>query len=354
MNARVTSSRTTKHRQSGREKIQVKAFAETWCKILVSFADRDKNKKDRKEEKTMRKNTVIAVVAAVTMTTAAGVGIGGYMMGRNTAKGTVAVEATANGTVAEAANVVVNTNTNSNTNTTAATTPAAAGTTAETKTAAAPRQFTVTPADYTVYCAVPDLNVRTAPDAGNSTVVGCVKQGQALHVTGEVVEYTWLQVDFNGKVCYVSSPYVQKTAPGTETKEESKESATAETLVVSLDGVNYAKENVTAGMTVADAKDALLYVGGVDVDKNVCEMQVVKVSFCKCNLDGTSQEMTDDQVLEAGNAYYTQITVAAKENTGKTVHFANELALSQDLARNFRIESIGTDSVTLASHFHTV
>lgn len=314
----------------------------------------------------MKKNAVIAVVAAVTMTTAAGVGIGGYMMGRNTTKGTVAVEATAQGSAAGAANVVVNTNTSpaattpatttpAATTPTATTTPVAAGTTAETKTAVAPRQFTVTPADYTVYCSVPDLNVRTAPDAGNSTVVGCVKQGQALHVTGEVVEYTWLQVEFNGKVCYVSSPYVQKTAPGTEKKEESKESAAAdETLVVSLDGVNYAKENVTVGMTVADAKDALLYVGGVDVDKKACEMQVVKVSFCKCNLDGTSQEMTDDQVLEAGNAYFTQITVAGKENTGKAVHFSSELSLSQDLSSNFRIESIGKDSVTLVSHFHTV
>lgn len=323
----------------------------------------------------MKKNATIAMVAALTITTAAGVGAGGYLMGHKVATDTAASTEMSSREVshefiAELNNLVNSTKTvsmsdvarqNASTvksSTTSATNKTNTATntsnksntnnnkTTPEKKKAEPRRFTVTPKDYTVYCTIPDLNVRNAPETATSQIIGGVKEGQALHVTGAVDGYSWLQVDYNGQRAYVSSPYVSTEKPGSK--------KTDETLVVTLDGVGNIKDGLTEGMTVADAKDALLYVGGVDADGKAIEMQAVETALFKCNSDGSLEALSDNQVLEAGNTYCTKVTVKAKENGGKTVHFSKDVKLSQDLAGTFNINSVNADSVVLISPMHTI
>ncbi|MDO4492235.1 MAG: SH3 domain-containing protein, partial [Lachnospiraceae bacterium] len=144
------------------------------------------------------RNFVIAMAAALSITSAAGAGIGGYVMGHSNNKAVVATTALAG------SDAVISSIT--------ATSGKSAAAVYSTQTSK-PREFTVTPASYTVYCSIPALNVRTAPETEHGSVIGTVTLGQALQVTGEVNGYTWLQVNFNGRTAYVSSPYVQKAAP---------------------------------------------------------------------------------------------------------------------------------------------
>ncbi|MDO4491168.1 MAG: SH3 domain-containing protein [Lachnospiraceae bacterium] len=173
----------------------------------------------------MNRNFVIAMAAALSITSAAGAGIGGYVMGHSNNKVVMSTAAMA-GPDVSVSSLTANTD-NSGTAQLIASNPQliSPNPAADSSKTSKPREFTVTPANYTVYCSVSALNVRTAPEVANSSILGYVTQGQALQVTGEVNGYTWLQVNYNGKTAYVSSPYVQKTAAGQTTPSQTTPAA---------------------------------------------------------------------------------------------------------------------------------
>lgn len=206
----------------------------------------------------MKKNATIAMVAALTITSAAGVGIGGYMMGHKIAAApeqayeitsrdvsnaylaglndfisntkTVTMSDVAR-TSAEMDKIADTTTTNTNTTNSNTNNNIISDHTKPVVKKVEPRKFTVTPADYTVYCNIPALNVRTAPETATGSVIGSVKLGDALHVTGKVDGFTWLQVNYNGQTAYVSSPYVSKEKP------DAKKAAAS--LVLTMDSLGH-------------------------------------------------------------------------------------------------------------------
>lgn len=58
------------------------------------------------------------------------------------------------------------------------------------------------------------LNVRTAP-ATSGSVIGTVKKGDDIHVTGNVLTKNWYQVDYNGQTGYICDDYVTPDFPET-------------------------------------------------------------------------------------------------------------------------------------------
>ncbi|MDO4491169.1 MAG: SH3 domain-containing protein [Lachnospiraceae bacterium] len=350
----------------------------------------------------MNRNFVIAMAAALSITSAAGVGIGGYVMGHSNNKAVVSTTAMADSDagissitatsgksaaaqlVSEKAQLIAS-NTSAKPATTAAYTTASAATTAAYSTQTSkPREFTVTPASYTVYCSIPALNVRTAPETEHGSVIGTVTQGQALQVTGEVNGYTWLQVNFNGRTAYVSSPYVQKAAPAAaDSQPATTPSAPAQTPatdnqpattpsaptsdttpseestgsydIVSLDGWGLINTNFVAGMTAGEALDTLVSVKGQDADGQIREMEAVYHRLEKLMDNGNWMTLQDDEILETGGTYRSVVTVVAAERREKRVTFKQYLTLGTGLLDSaWNIERIECDDVTLHGNAHTV
>ncbi|MDO4491170.1 MAG: SH3 domain-containing protein [Lachnospiraceae bacterium] len=376
----------------------------------------------------MKRNFVIAMAAALSITTAAGAGIGGYMMGHSNNKDMVATTAKANvdatisslsantvksiteqmiaanaeltasmtsaetassaqGNTASVSSPDVQKASSSAAGQTVAKIPAAAagqsaakastaapakasGTKAASSTQTSkPREFTVTPANYTVYCSIPALNVRTAPETEHGSVIGTVTQGQALQVTGEVNGYTWLQVNFNGKTAYVSSPYVQKAAPAAagktadkttpakttpaktpetpakttpdktpetsdKTTPESVTPSQAETsdddvtpagYVIGLEGFGLGE--IKPGMTMGDVVERLQTLKVKVGEGKIVELNTKEVRMGVKD-DMFVTDLSEDSVLEAGNKYYLHVRVDIKDPaSGKTYCFVEESAL---------------------------
>lgn len=82
-------------------------------------------------------------------------------------------------------------------------------------------EFTVVPADKTMYVTSDGLNVRNGCST-TSQIIGGLSYGAAVKVTGVIqrngADYGWYQINFNGSAAYVSASFLSDTAPEKQTE----------------------------------------------------------------------------------------------------------------------------------------